>query len=59
LKIWVNIGISIFHPSQLYPLALSTFDIVNLNNFNMHYVTLRTIEIDKAYLFKGKNYEGK
>ncbi len=40
---------------QLFPLLVQSY----LGSFNVNYITFRTLEIAKPYLFKKKNYEGK
>jgi hypothetical protein len=52
-------SVSILQSSRLYAPALSPFIQSYLSSFNTNYITFRTVEIGKPYLFKEKNYEKK
>jgi len=47
-------SVSILQSSWLYALALSPLIWSYLSNFNMNYITFRTVEIGKLNLFKEK-----
>jgi hypothetical protein len=52
-------SVSILQSSWLYAPALCPLIRSYLSSFNMNYITFRTVEISKPYIFKEKNYEGK